>query len=63
MSPRWAYSKTPEPPDWPTISMKVVKLKDVLASLPPDTKRVTPEERRQEIAIRQRHVLKRYRVF
>jgi hypothetical protein len=63
MSPRWAYSKTPEPPDWPTISMKVVKRKDVLASLPPDTKRVTPEERRQEIAVRQRHVVKRYRVF
>jgi hypothetical protein len=43
--------------------MKVVKAKDVLASLPVDTKRVTPEERRQEIAIRQRHVVKRYRVF
>ena len=43
--------------------MKVVKAKDVLAHLPPDTKRVTPAERRQEIAIRQRHVVKRYRVF
>ena len=63
MSPRWAYSKTPDPSDWPSISMKVVKAKDVLASLPPDTKRVTPEERRQEIAMRQRHVTKRYRVF
>lgn len=63
MSPRWAYSKTPDPSDWPSISMKVVKLKDVLAALPVDTKRVTPEERRQEIAIRQRHVVKRYRVF
>ena len=63
MSPRWAYSKTPDPSDWPTISMKVVKAKDVLAALPPDTKRVTSEERRQEIAMRQRHVVKRYRVF
>ena len=48
---------------WPTISMKFVKAKDVLAALPPDTKRVTPEDRRQEIAMRQRHVVKRYRVF
>lgn len=63
MSPRWAYSQQPEPPDWPSISMKVVKAKDVLSLLPPGTKRVTPEERRREIAIRQRHVTKRYRVF
>jgi len=63
MSPRWAYSETPDPDQWPTISAKKVRFSEILEHLPPTTKRVTPEERRQEIAIRQRHVQKRFRVF
>jgi hypothetical protein len=63
LSPRWAYSQTPDPSDWPSISMKVVKFAELMSHLPADTKRVSPEERRREIAIRQRHVTKRYRVF
>ncbi|MCP4908260.1 MAG: hypothetical protein GY910_25080 [bacterium] len=63
MSPRWAYSDTPAPSDWPEISGKKVKLSELMEHLPPGTKRITPEERREEIAIRQRHVSKRYRAF
>jgi hypothetical protein len=63
MSPRWAYSETPDPDQWPTISAKKVRFSEILDHLPKSTKRVTPEERRKEIEIRQRHVLKRYRVF
>jgi hypothetical protein len=63
MSPRWAYSETPAPSDWPEISGKKVKFAEIMDHLPAGTKRMTPEERRQEIAVRQRHVLKRYRVF
>ena len=63
MSPRWAYSETPDPDQWPTISARKVRFSEILDHLPASTKRVTPEERRQEIAIRQRHVQKRFRVF
>jgi hypothetical protein len=63
MSPRWAYSDQPEPSDWPEIKGKKVKLSELMDHLPATTKRMTPEERREEIAIRQRHVIKRYRAF
>lgn len=63
MSPRWAYSQTPDPSDWPEISGRKVKLAELWDHLPADTKRVSPEERREEIRVRQRHVLKRYRAF
>ncbi len=63
MSPRWAYSDTPDPSDWPEITGKKVKFSEIMDHLPADTKMMTPAERRDEIAIRQRHVLKRYRAF
>jgi hypothetical protein len=63
MSPRWAYSETPEPDQWPTITAKKVPFSEIMDHLPKNTKKSTPEERRAEIAIRQRHVQKRYRVF
>jgi hypothetical protein len=63
LTPRWAYSKTPAPEDWPTISAKVVPLSEVRTQLPDNTPAFTPEERRREIAIRQRHVRKRFRSF
>ena len=63
MSPRWAYSDTPDPDDWPQIAGRKVKLAQLFDHLPEGTKRVTAEERRQEIITRQRHVLKRYRSF
>ncbi|MCA9502865.1 MAG: hypothetical protein H6748_22500 [Spirochaetaceae bacterium] len=63
MSPRWAYSQTPDPSEWPEITCKKVKLSELMQHLPASTKRTTPEERRREIAARQRHVRKRYRAF
>jgi hypothetical protein len=63
MSPRWAYSEQPDPSDWPEISGKKVKLAELMNHLPSGTKAMTPEERRAEIAVRQRHVRKRYRAF
>jgi hypothetical protein len=63
MSPRWAYSETPDPDQWPTISARKVPFSEVLEHLPAATKKVTPEERRKEIEIRARHVQKRFRVF
>jgi hypothetical protein len=63
MSPRWAYSKTPPPDQWPAISAKKLKLADVRAHLPDDTPSYSAAQRRAEIAARQRHVRKRFRAF
>jgi hypothetical protein len=63
MAPRWAYSETPDPKQWPTITATKVPFDEIRAHLPADTPAVTPEERRREIAIRQRHVRKRFRDF
>lgn len=63
MSPRWAYSRTPAADQWPTLSAKRMKLADVRAHLPAGTPAYSPAQRRAEIAARQRHVRKRFRVF
>ncbi len=63
MSPRWAYSATPDPADWPTITAKKVPFAEVRRHLPENTPILTPEQRRREIAVRQRHVRKRFRCF
>ena len=63
LTPRWAYSETPSGEDWPTISTRVVPFDEVRANLPASTPDYTPEQRRQEIAARQRHVRKRFRNF
>ena len=63
MSPRWAYSETPEPSQWPTISGKKVKFSEVRSHLPANTPAYSAEQRRDEIAMRQRRVRKRFRVF
>lgn len=60
MAVRWAYPEKPmDNPPW--ASGKKVKFKDIAAYLPPETKWITPEERRKQIAIRQEHVQRRYR--
>lgn len=61
MSVRWAYSKAPD--RLPHATAKKVKLDEVRAHLPADTKTVTPEERGEQIRIRQRHVQRRYRQY
>ena len=63
MAPRWAYSQTPEPDDWPRITGKKVRFAELRAHLPPNTPAYSPEQRRVEIAMRQRRVRKRFRVF
>ncbi len=63
LSPRWAYSETPPPDQWPTIAAKKVPFDEIRAHLPETTGSVSPEERREQIRVRQQHVQKRYRVF
>lgn len=63
MTPRWTYSETPAPEDWPIITAKKVPFSEIRAHLPDSTGSVSPEQRRAQIHIRQRHVQKRYRDF
>jgi hypothetical protein len=63
MTARWAYSETPDPEQWPTVTTTKVPFDEIRAHLPHETPTVTPEERRQEIGVRQRHVRKRFRAF
>ena len=63
MTTRWAYSETPAAEDWPAVSATKVSFDKIRHHLPADTAVVTPDERRAQIGIRQRHVQKRYRVF
>jgi hypothetical protein len=63
MTPRWTYSETPAPEDWPTITATKVPFDEIRKHLPAATGVVSPEQRREQIRIRQRHVQRRYRVF
>ncbi len=63
LTPRWAYSQQPPQEQWPSISCRKVKFDEIRQQLPDTTGTVTPEERREQIRIRQAHVLKRFRVF
>ena len=63
MAPRWAYSQTPNPGDWPSISARKVKFSEIRDHLPANTRTMTPAERCEEIEIRRRHVAKRFRCF
>jgi hypothetical protein len=63
LSHRWAYSELPDKKDWPTITGRVISFDEIQKAFPADQPRVTPEERRERIRVRQRHVQKRFRVF
>ena len=63
LTPRWAYSEQPPPEQWPSISCKKLKVSEIRENLPETTGHVSPAERREQIRIRQAHVLKRFRVF
>ncbi|TDG13732.1 hypothetical protein E2F43_09450 [Seongchinamella unica] len=63
LSHRWAYPELPPKEQWPTISCRVIPFAEIQAAFPPDQPTMTPEQRRQEIRKRQRHVQRRYRVF
>lgn len=63
LSHRWAYSELPAASDWPKIKARKIRFDEILETFPDDQPRVSPDERREAIRIRQRHVQKRYRVF
>ena len=63
MSPRWAYSEAPAQEDWPSVAATRVAFSDIRQHLPGDTAVVSPQQRRDQIRVRQRHVQRRYRVF
>lgn len=60
MSVRWAYPVRPKE-NLPWATAKVIKLADLWEHLPAHTRRVSAEERRATIAMRQEHVQRRYR--
>ncbi|MDE0951161.1 MAG: hypothetical protein OSA45_07815 [Halioglobus sp.] len=60
---RWTYSEKPAERDWPSISARKVRFEDVRAQLPVGTALITPEDRRDQVSRRQRHVRRRFRVF
>jgi len=60
MAVRWAYSQKPKD-NWPWATAKRVPFAEIDRHLPPGTARVTPEQRRTAIAVRQEHVQRRYR--
>ncbi|MDG2334483.1 MAG: hypothetical protein P8Q97_09700 [Myxococcota bacterium] len=63
LTPRWAYTKTPPPDQWPTLSAKKVLFSEIRSHLHPETRTVSQEERLGEIEIRRAHVQKRFRAF
>ena len=63
LTPRWAYSETPPTADWPELKVIKVPFEELRSHLPAETRGVSPEERREQIRLRQTHVLKRYRAF
>jgi hypothetical protein len=60
MAPRWAYFEKPPETQWPTIRATKVRVDEIRSHLPPGTRRVSPDERRRQIEIRQRHVQRRF---
>ncbi len=63
LSHRWAYSELPPKDQWPKISAKKIAFDEIGAQFPHDQPILTAAERREAIAVRQRHVQKRFRVF
>ena len=63
LTPRWAYSEQPPADEWPSIAARRVRFDEVRDHLPETTRRVSAEERRTQIRIRQEHVQRRFRVF
>jgi hypothetical protein len=61
MTFRWTYSEKTE--QLPTVTVQVVDVAKVAALLPEGTPRVSPEERREQVRIRQEHVQRRYRQY
>jgi len=63
LTPRWAYTETPPTEEWPSISATRVRFDELRKHLHGETRSVSPEERREQVRVRQLHVLRRYRAF
>ena len=61
LSLRWTYSE--DPATLPKHTVRMVPLAELREQLPADTRTVSPDERAAGIAIRQRHVQRRYRQY
>lgn len=60
---RFIFREDPAADQMPTATAQLVKLADLPQVLPADTPRVSAEQRRREIAVRQRHIKQRWRGF
>jgi hypothetical protein len=60
MAPRWAYFEKPPQERWPRIRAEKVPFDEVRRHLAPDTRSVSPDERREQVRIRQLHVQRRF---
>jgi hypothetical protein len=61
MAMRWAY---PQPTDrLPTVSARKVSFRELGDHLPTSAPRMSPEERREQVRVRQEHVQRRYRQY
>ncbi|MEM8498592.1 MAG: hypothetical protein AAF542_11260 [Pseudomonadota bacterium] len=63
LSHRWAYSEIPPEKDWPTIKAEKICFDQIEGYIPEDMPRLSEQQRRHEISVRQAHVQRRYRVF
>ena len=63
LTPRWAYSEPPEREEWPSISATKVRFDQIREHLHESTRAVSPDERRDQLRIREEHVKRRFRVF
>lgn len=63
MAPRWAYSQTPPPSDWPRIEATKVRFDEIRRHLPAGVRPVGARERAEQLRIRREHVQRRYRAF
>jgi len=60
---RFIFRKDPPGDQLPRAEATLVKLQNVGDLLPEDTPRISPEERREEIAVRQSHIKRRWRSY
>ena len=58
LSQRWAYHERPEA--LPTVAFQTVAFDELWDHLPPETVRVSPEERREQVQVRQGHTQRRF---
>jgi len=60
---RYTYKTQPPKEQWPTLAVKKVPFDQICEQLPPDTAYATQELREAAIAMRHRHVQRRYRQY